>query len=227
MLSRLSNTGLLFKQVLCKSEINCRSLLGCTSCFYLHTQSNVSRTFLIPKSYRAKSFSVVVDPKDEKKVVPKHFVSNDLKVEKYIATDEKTHKTYIEMESNIAAMQQEIHRLYKEKQYDEALKLSEDCLVLIGDHFGDNHPVYACGLNDVALMCKSTGDYERASNLYEKAIKIYDYSCGRNHGSTLKTMMNLAILYKTVGDMSEGMDKLQCYMKAEELKKEIDERKTI
>lgn len=46
---------------------------------------------------------------------------------------------------------------------------------MIGDHFGDNHPVYACGLNDVALMCKSMGDLERASTLYQKAIKIYDY----------------------------------------------------
>ena len=210
------------------------------SCFYsksifpssqlfnsIHTHTDVQRSFLIPKSYRAKSFSISPDQKDENDEPTKHFVSQDLKIEKYIATDEKTHQNYIEVESEIAARQQELHRLYKEQKYDEALKLAEETLVLIGDHFGDNHPVYACGLNDVALMCKSMGDLERASTLYQKAIKIYDYTCGKNHASTLKTMMNLAILYKTAGDLNDGMERLQCYMKADELKKEIEDRKSL
>ena len=48
--------------------------------------------------------SIILFVEDENDEPTKHFVSQDLKIEKYIATDEKTHQNYIEVESEIAAV---------------------------------------------------------------------------------------------------------------------------
>lgn len=45
---------------------------------------------------------------------------------------------------------------------------------LIKNHFGENHPVYACGLNNLALMYKSLEDYDEAAIYYDKALQIYE-----------------------------------------------------
>ena len=45
---------------------------------------------------------------------------------------------------------------------------------LIKSHFGENHPVYACGLNNLALMYKSLEDYDEAALFYDKALQIYE-----------------------------------------------------
>ena len=45
---------------------------------------------------------------------------------------------------------------------------------LIKNHFGENHPVYACGLNNLALMYKRLEDYDEAAIYYDKALQIYE-----------------------------------------------------
>ena len=85
---------------------------------------------------------------------------------------------------------------------------------LIKSHFGENHPVYACGLNNLALMYKSMEDYDEAAIYYDKALQIYEdvrvknpinvQTCGKNHKSTLTTLKNLAILYQARAD-AEGV----------------------
>lgn len=47
-------------------------------------------------------------------------------------------------------------------------------LQLIKNHFGENHPVYACGLNNLALMYKSLEDYDEAALYYDKALQVYE-----------------------------------------------------
>ncbi len=53
---------------------------------------------------RVLDISIILFVEDENDEPTKHFVSQDLKIEKYIATDEKTHQNYIEVESEIAAV---------------------------------------------------------------------------------------------------------------------------
>ena len=87
-------------------------------------------------------------------------------------------------------------------------------LQLIKNHFGENHPVYACGLNNLALMYKSLEDYDEAALYYDKALQVYEdvylmiffhlQTCGKNHKSTLTTLKNLAILYQARADV-EGV----------------------
>ena len=37
-------------------------------------------------------------------------------------------------------------------------------------------------------------------------------TCGKNHASTLKTMMNLVILYKTAGDLNDVFDDIELFI---------------
>ena len=105
--------------------------------------------------------------------------------------------------------------------------------------------MYACGLNNLALMYKSMEDYDEAAIYYEKALQIYEdvgsmcpgnvQTCGKNHKSTLTTLKNLALLYQAradaegVGSLSmfdvQGLDRFEYMLKAEDVLQDIEERK--
>lgn len=119
---------------------------------------------------------------------------DELEIESYIATDEKKHKMFMEIENQIAEVsvvghsdkqkQQQINELYDAQNYERGLVVAQDALAvsilrqilwqLIKSHFGENHPVYACGLNNLALMYKSLEDYDEAALYYDKALQIYE-----------------------------------------------------
>ena len=119
---------------------------------------------------------------------------DELEIESYIATDEKKHKMFMEIENQIAEVsvvghsdkqkQQQINELYDAQNYERGLVVAQDALAvsilrqilwqLIKSHFGENHPVYACGINNLALMYKSLEDYDEAALYYDKALQIYE-----------------------------------------------------
>ncbi|CBK24103.2 uncharacterized protein [Blastocystis hominis] len=165
----------------------------------------------------------------------------DLEIDKYIATDEKSHKLFMDIESQIQEKQAKVNELYEAERYDEGLVVAQEALSLIKSHFGENHPVYACGLNNLALMYKSMEDYDEAAIYYDKALQIYEdvrsmgadnvQTCGKNHKSTLTTLKNLAILYQARADAEgvsvifDGLDRFEYMLKAEDVLQDIEDRK--
>ena len=151
--------------------------------------------------------------------------------------------------------QAQINELYEKQDYEKGLVVAQEALAvmapfafhlqLIKSHFGENHPVYACGLNNLALMYKSLEDYDEAAIFYDKALQIYEdvisiglphaQTCGKSHKSTLTTLKNLAILYQARADAEgveamssikgQGLDRFEYMLKAEDVLQDIEDRK--
>jgi tetratricopeptide (TPR) repeat protein len=59
-------------------------------------------------------------------------------------------------------------------------------------------------LNNLALIHKERGDYDRAIELYRRSLAIAERIVGPNHPDLLVTLNNLAVLYETSGQKAEA-----------------------
>jgi CHAT domain-containing protein len=87
--------------------------------------------------------------------------------------------------------------------------LYQRSLVIREKVLGPDHPDTAKGLNNLAGLYDSMGDYSKAEPLYQRALTIREKALGPDHPSTANSLNNLAGLYRAVGD----------YFKAEPLYK--------
>ncbi|WP_238560451.1 CHAT domain-containing protein [Microcystis aeruginosa] len=99
---------------------------------------------------------------------------------------------------------QQVIQLYQQGKYNEAIPLAEQALAIYKQQLGDNHPVTATSLNNLALLYKSQGRYSEAEPLYKQALAIFKQQLGDNHPDTASSLNNLALLYKSQGRYSEA-----------------------
>ena len=71
--------------------------------------------------------------------------------------------------------------------YERALAIREKAL-------GPDHPDVAKSLNNLALLYRAQGAYERAGPLYERALAIREKALGPDHPHTKMARENLAAL---------------------------------
>ena len=72
---------------------------------------------------------------------------------------------------------QQVIQLYKQGRYQEAIKIAKNVLAIYEKNLEPNHLYVATGLNNLASLYKSLGDYTKAEPLYVK-VKIFPYSFG-------------------------------------------------
>jgi tetratricopeptide (TPR) repeat protein len=60
-------------------------------------------------------------------------------------------------------------------------------------------------LNNLAVLYKSQGDYDRALPLYKQALAIRQTVLGENHPDTATSLNNLAVLYYSQGDYARAL----------------------
>ena len=107
----------------------------------MYTPGSVRRRFLIPYVYRSKSFNIHTDntagtastavkrPGDlpEPNDNPHPYTDfEDLEIESYIATDEKSHKLFMDIENQIAEKQSKVNELYEEVKFEVGLAVAQD-----------------------------------------------------------------------------------------------------
>lgn len=59
----------------------------------------------------------------------------------------------------------------------DALEVTQRLVDQVDDHFGRAHGVYGSALSDMALMMKSTGRHQEATETYLKALEVYVPPC--------------------------------------------------
>ncbi|CAN0074946.1 unnamed protein product, partial [Ectocarpus fasciculatus] len=84
----------------------------------------------------------------------------------------KSKKGYLEREGMIRETQKAIREYYKEGMYQDALEVAERLVDQVDDHFGRAHGVYGSALSDMALMLKSMGRHQEATETYLKALEV-------------------------------------------------------
>ncbi|EEY54415.1 uncharacterized protein PITG_08048 [Phytophthora infestans T30-4] len=126
----------------------------------------------------------------------------------------KPQTSYVQVEQDIAAMQREIRDAYNSGDYQAALDAGLQCRDLVKSHFGENHPVYASTVTNIALMYKNLGQMEEAVEAYEFALQTYKASVGEQHASFATTLYNLGLVYRALAISSAGMERVSALHRA-------------
>ncbi|RHZ04468.1 hypothetical protein DYB37_012928, partial [Aphanomyces astaci] len=113
------------------------------------------------------------------------------------------------VESDIAGMQHKIRELYSYGDFVSGLEMAEICRDTVRDHFGEDHPVYASTLNNLALMQKNLSLLDEAIGSYEAALRVYKSCVGENHASWATTLHNLGGVYRLQAHNLSGMKKVE------------------
>ena len=76
-----------------------------------------------------------------------------------------------------------------ERLYGRALAIKEKVL-------GPNHAVMAMPLNNLAVLYKNAGEYEKAELLYQQALAIFEAALGSTHPKVITCQQNYAQLLR-------------------------------
>lgn len=88
--------------------------------------------------------------------------------------------------------------------YDRALPLYEESLVLQRNVLGDNHAKTLSSLSRVASLLLRKGDHHRAHSIYDECISKTMKVLGYDHPDTLVNMHQMAIVLTLIGNRKEG-----------------------
>ncbi|TDH72601.1 hypothetical protein CCR75_003887 [Bremia lactucae] len=132
----------------------------------------------------------------------------------------KPQTSYVQVEQDIAAMQREIRDAYNAGNYQAALDAGVECRDLVKSHFGENHPVYASTITNIALMNKNLGEMEAAVEAYEFALQTYKSTVGEQHASFATTLYNLGLVYRALSISRFGLDRVNALHRAQDCLKE-------
>ena len=99
--------------------------------------------------------------------------------------------------------------------YELALPWKKTCLSETKQRLGEEHPLVATSLNNLAELYYSQGKYEDAEPLFIDALQMTKTLLGEQHPDTATSLNNLALLYKSQGKYKEAeplyLDALQIY----------------
>ncbi|MEQ8462792.1 tetratricopeptide repeat protein [Coleofasciculus sp. E1-EBD-02] len=88
--------------------------------------------------------------------------------------------------------------------YNQAEPWCKDCVSVIRQRLGDNHPHVAASLNNLAGLYKSQGRYQEAEPLFLDALALRKCLLGDNHPDIAQSLNNLAFLYYSQGRYQEA-----------------------
>ncbi|MDR3417366.1 MAG: tetratricopeptide repeat protein, partial [Nevskia sp.] len=85
-------------------------------------------------------------------------------------------------------------------EVDEAIRLFQSALRIVLRKYGEEHPLVATILNNLALTYKSTGDFASALPLYHRAVGIRSRNLPPAHPDTIVALNNLAECLRAMGE---------------------------
>ncbi|MDR0917938.1 MAG: DUF2225 domain-containing protein [Oscillospiraceae bacterium] len=98
--------------------------------------------------------------------------------------------------------------------YDAVLKWRLRTAEICEKIFGKNHPDTATSYNDIGVVYKDKGDYEKALEYFFKALKIQKKVLEKEHPDTATSYNNIGTIYDDKGEYEKALD---YYFKALEI----------
>ena len=112
-----------------------------------------------------------------------------------------------------------VARFYEgQGQYNSAERYCDNCLEAVQSRLGDNHPLVATSLNNLAELYYFQGRYTEAEPLLLEALDLRKRLLRDNHPDLATSLNNLAYLYKSQGRYKEAEP---LYLEALELFKRL------
>jgi CHAT domain-containing protein len=93
----------------------------------------------------------------------------------------------------------EVVRLYHEGKYAQATPPAERALALREGALGQEHPLVATSLHNLAGLYDEQGAYAKAESLFLRALRIREMALGPKHPAVAQSLTNLAELYNAQG----------------------------
>ena len=101
-------------------------------------------------------------------------------------------------------LNQQVVQLYKEGKYSTAIPLAESVLTIREKVLGQEHPLVAESLNNLAGLYKKQGNYQKAESLYQRSLAINEKVLGPEHPDVAQSLNNLALLYREQGNYQKA-----------------------
>ncbi len=98
----------------------------------------------------------------------------------------------------------EVEKLKRAGKYDAALALVEKALATAEKGLGQEHPLVAVSLNNLAETCQAKGDFAKAEPLYLRALAITEKAHGAEHALVADIHGNLGAFYFTRGEYAKA-----------------------
>lgn len=96
--------------------------------------------------------------------------------------------------------------LYKQGQYERAIKVAEEALKVAKETFGEKHPYVSSSLNNIALLYITQGEYAKAESLYEQSLKIAEEILGENHPQLISILEGMAKCCDEMGEYDKAIE---------------------
>ncbi|MFA5033919.1 MAG: CHAT domain-containing tetratricopeptide repeat protein [bacterium] len=113
--------------------------------------------------------------------------------------------------NELARLNQKVIKLTQEEKYTEALSVARQALAGAEKDVGQENPITATCLNNLAAVYDRMGDYSAAEWHYKRALKIREAKLGPEHYETAAILNDLAWLYFSLGDYAAAEP---CYQRA-------------
>ena len=88
--------------------------------------------------------------------------------------------------------------------YSQSEPLFQQALAIYNQVLGEQHPLYATSLNNLASLYYSQGKYEQAEPLFQQALAIRKQVLGEQHPLYAQSLNNLAELYRVQGKYEQA-----------------------
>jgi CHAT domain-containing protein len=99
---------------------------------------------------------------------------------------------------------QQAVQLYEQGEYKQALPLAEEALSLRQQQLGENHPLVATSLSNLATLHQVLGNYDRAASLLQRALSITAQVSGIDSLDYALQLNNLAEVYRAQGNYTQA-----------------------
>ncbi len=104
------------------------------------------------------------------------------------------------VQDEIGRLSQEVVQRYQTGDFAAALRPATQVVELMRRHLGPEHPSYASGLNNLAVLYCKMGNHAGAEPLYRQALEINRRALGEKHLTYANSLNSLAGLYYAMGN---------------------------
>ncbi len=117
----------------------------------------------------------------------------------------KAHSIYENLEDGIprirVSIKTRLGNLYKNSgYYEDAYTMHRECLQLIEEHFGEDHPVSISTLNNLGSLLLDLGFLEDARRYFQKSLELNRNFFGEDHPENYKPLNGIAGAYKKMNE---------------------------
>ncbi len=108
--------------------------------------------------------------------------------------------TGLEILEEAGALNELADKAIEAGEYQKAEKLAQTALCIKESELGANHPLVACDLFNVGLLCQALGNYAEAFALLRRALVIEQTSLGSEHPTVQLTQRALGELLDEIDE---------------------------